>query len=94
MEEILTPLAEELISHFPESRFEVSGVFGMCCETSISIHGKDNSLIAFLQFVPNSDNDLLLRDYTVDRHLYNKGSIAEMNGANHPDIPIPAREHY
>jgi len=91
MENYLTPLAEVLIKNFPGSDFNVAGPFGMDCETSISIHGEDSTLLAFLQFVPgNLDaGELFLRDYTVDNGRFSKGTIGAMNGMNHPNISIP-----
>lgn len=91
MEYYLTPLAEELIKHFPDSNFHISGPFGMDCETSITIKGEDSTLLAFLQFVPGNldEGELFLRDYTVDNGRFAKGSIGAMNGMNHPNISIP-----
>ncbi|KKN29585.1 hypothetical protein LCGC14_0842530 [marine sediment metagenome] len=91
IENYLTPLAKELIKHFPDADFDTMGPFGMDCETTISIHGEDGTLLAFLEFIPgNLDvGELFLRDYTIDNGLFSKGTIAEMNGANHPSIPIP-----
>ena len=89
IENILEPLAQELTSQFLDSHFSTAGPFGMCNETSISIYGKENNLLAFLQFVPDSEHNLNLRDYSVDTHRFGHGSIAQMNGMNHPDIPIP-----
>ena len=94
MENVLRPLGEELVLNFPDSNFSVSGPFGMNCETSISLTGKNKECLAFLQFVPefkfNDEPTLKLRDYSVDTRLFSRGTIGEMNGMNHPDIPIPA----
>ncbi len=94
MENVLRPLGEELIANFPGSTFEVSGPFGMDNEISISIHGNGKELLAFLQFVPAYGNNLPialhLRDYSIDTKRFTPGSIAAMNGGNHPSIPIPA----
>ena len=89
MEHYLTPIARELTTYFPEANFEVSGPFGLACQTSISIHGKDNVLLAFLEFVLEGDQEIMLRDYSVDTGRFSQGTIAEMNGMNHPNIPIP-----
>ena len=92
MENVLQPLGEELVANFPGSTFEVSGPFGMDCETSISIHGNNKECLAFLQFVPDHGDTIVLklRDYTIDTKRFMPGSIAAMNGMNQPDIPIPA----
>ena len=93
MENVLRPLGEELIANFPGSTFEVSGPFGMDCETSISLTGKNKECLAFLQFVPVHRNNLPitlhLRDYSVDTKRFPAGSIGAMNGGNHPSISIP-----
>jgi len=88
MEHYLTPIAEELITHFPGSQFEVSGPFGMSGETSISIKSKDGVLLAFLQFALG-DDEILLRDYSKDNGRFSRGTIGQLNGGNHPDEPIP-----
>ncbi len=94
IEHVLRPLGEELITHYPESSFEIMGPFGMDNETSISIKGNGKELLAFLEFVPehgdNKPMGLHLRDYTIDTKQFTPGSIGEMNGGNHPSIPIPA----
>ncbi len=92
-ENVLRPLGEELMLHFPDSTLSVSGPFGMDCETSISLTGKNKECLAFLQFVPTHDSNLPitlhLRDYSVDTKRFPPDSIGEMNGDNHPSIPIP-----
>lgn len=92
IENYLTPIAEELVKHFPGSHFEISGPFGLDCETSISIDGPDKVLLAFLQFVPGDldKGEIALRDYKVDTAAFGKGTIGEVNGRNHPRITIPA----
>ncbi len=94
IENVLRPLGGELTLHFPGSTFKVSGPFGMDCETSISIYGTNKELLAFLQFVPVHRDSvpitLNLRDYTIDTEQFSPGTIGEINGGNHPRIPIPA----
>ncbi len=87
----LKPLAEELVKLFPDAYYEIAGPFGLDCETSISIESPNKVLLAFLQFVPGDCNkgEFYLRDYKTDTPKFSPGTIGEMNGMNHPRIPIP-----
>jgi len=90
LDHYLMPIAEALTHEFPNSRYELAGPFGLDCETSISLY-QDKELLSFLQFVPGNldEGEILLRDYTVDTHKFSPGTLGELNGMNHPDIPIP-----
>jgi len=86
----LHPIAEALTDEFPNSHYELGGPFGLDCETSISLY-EGKKLLAFLQFVPGNldEGEIFLRDYSVDTHRFGSGTIGEVNGMNHPSIPIP-----
>ncbi len=87
----LAPIAEELIKQFPDSHYDIAGPFGLSNETSISIENQNNILLAFLEFVHGDldKGEFFLRDYKTDTHAFSKGTIGEVNGMNHPNIPIP-----
>lgn len=87
----LTPIAKELVTHFPNSHYEISGPFGLTNETSISIDDDNNKTIAFLQFRPidNEKGEFAIVDYKTNTGHYGEGSIGWFNGMNHLEIPLP-----
>ncbi len=99
-DEVVGKLAELLAPHFPEyTTHELMGPFGMRCQLSIHFYKKaikpgdpwldDNCLS--VTFVPGDlrDGEVYLLDKATDTGQFGKGSLAELNGENHPRVPMP-----
>ena len=90
---LVKPIAEQLIDLFPGYTYEISGPFGMNSRTSIWFNpGKTTSESSYyITFVPgNLDNgELMIEDSETDTGQFPSGSMGELNGDNHPHIPIP-----
>ena len=100
---ILEPLAQAMLPHFPGRHYQILGPFGLSCETSIwfvknGVEGedrfKDNNILS-VTFRPedlsgNAGGEALS---VVNEHIntqeYPAGTIGEMNGYNHPSVPMP-----
>ena len=93
---IVKSIAKAMSQELPDRTFGILGPFGMTNETSIHFYRKgikkeskfegDNCIS--ITFRPAELPDLTVVDYSVDTGRFEKGSIAEMNGMNHPSIPI------
>jgi len=93
---LLKPIAEAMLKHLPNRTFKILGPFGMTNETGVHFYKKrikeknkfkgDNCIS--ITFRPAKLPDLTVVDYSVDTGHFEKGSIGEMNGMNHPSIPI------
>ena len=107
IDEIIRPLADELVKHLPGRTVAILGPFGIGCRTAIhfyrdgvegeerckgtnciSITFEPNDLTRF-QNSPLSGSKLSVVDYSVNTHRYSVGTMGQMNGLNHPVIPVP-----
>jgi len=98
IDEIIQPIAEELIKKMPDRTFNILGPFGLNAETSIHFYKKgitdkdrfNGDNCKSITFRPrNLDlGEIVLVDYSKDTHRYPKGSIAEINGGNYDTIPM------
>ena len=99
IEMVVEKIAKEMQKEFPDRHFEILGPFGMNNETSIHFYkngigekekfARDNCLnIAFVPSFDNGSFELAILDTETDTHEFPDGSIAALNGANHPKIPI------
>ena len=98
VENLIEPIAKEMVKQMPDRYYKILGPFGLSAETSIHFYKKgipeketfENDNCISITFVPRdlSKGELLLRDYSIDTHTYSEGSMGEMNGMNHPDLPI------
>jgi len=91
IDEIIKPIAEEMLkdARLYGFTYGLYGPFGLSAETSIHFNKADTETL-LIEFLPNDldHGKLTLRDYLTDTHSYREGSIAEMNGANHPNVPM------
>ncbi len=87
---VMEPLAKALVRHFPGYRAEVLGPFGLQSEYAIHFYHKDDTARPSLSinFVRAGDH-LELIDVTQNTHRFPKGSVADINGMNHPRMKIP-----
>ena len=95
---IVRPIAEEMQKDFPDRHFEILGPFGLHSEVSIHFYKNgvgekekfdgDNCVsITFVSIGLNGE-EIAILDVETNTHEYPWGSIAAMNGANHPRVPI------
>lgn len=93
---LLKPIAEAMLKHLPNRTFKILGPFGMTNETGVHFYKKgikeknkfkgDNCIS--ITFRPAELPDLTVVDYSVDTGQFKPETIGEMNGMNHPSIPI------
>jgi hypothetical protein len=101
IEMVVKKVAKEMQEEFPDRHFEVLGPFGMNNEVSIhfyknGVSEKDKFIdenCLSITFVPKQDPDdrsfeLAILDTETNTHGFPDGTIAALNGANHPRIPI------
>lgn len=98
IEEILEPIAKAMIRKMPDRYYDILGPFGMCCTTSIHFYKSgvgskqlfDGDNCRSITFRPkNLDvGEVVLVDYNQDTGRYAKGTMGEVNGMNHPELPI------
>lgn len=97
-EHYIKPLADELIKHFPDYHYEILGPFGLCSETVIHFRKngtpEDNYERPNFHSISFTVGDLSIggfsiRDYSKNTGKFIEGTIGELNGMNHPSIPIP-----
>lgn len=98
VDDIIRPIAELMIKELPDRTYEILGPFGIGARTSIHFYKRnieekdrfegDNCLS--ITFEPRNleEGEIMLVDYTVNLHRYAEGTIGEMNGFNHPTIPM------
>lgn len=90
---ILEPIAKKLLKELAYNHYEISGPFGLCCETSIYFYKNENSIISkSISFIPlelfDKGNTLGVRDYSKNKNIYPKNSVGEMNGMNYKTIEL------
>ena len=97
--EIIKPIAELLNEKMPDRYYHILGPFGLSCQTTIHFYKNgvsekerfNKGNCKSITFEPgNLDNgEIRLVDYAKNTHKYAPGTIGEMNGLNHPTIPVP-----
>lgn len=95
---LIKPIAEELIKHFPDRRYEILGPFGLSSETAIHFyrigvdekHKLDGDNCISIAFRPGDldKGELRIADRKTNTGEFRAGTIGEMNGMNHPEIPL------
>ena len=94
--EIIIPIAEEMLKEMLDRRYEILGPFGLTCETAIHFYKidstRENELddCKSITFRPTNleEGKVSLVDYTKDTQRYSVGTMGEVNGMNYPTIPI------
>lgn len=104
IDNLIKPIADGLEKVYPEYRAEILGPFGVYRETAIHLYKKGlthdelwldknlyNDSIKSINFIPGdlSRGELSIRNDKEDTGEFSKGTIGELNGMNHPSIPIP-----
>jgi hypothetical protein len=96
---LVQPLADALTERTGRTA-DVLGPFGLCCATSIHLYSDPelksparflNGNCRSITFVPLDldRGELGIRDYSRNTGEFRPGTIGEMNGMNHPTIPVP-----
>lgn len=97
MDRIVAKIGKAMLSRLPAgTTMEVSGPFGLCCQSYLSFHNqaeisKKNSdgCIGMLLFVDDSEHGCRWRDTSKTTGKYPPNTLGYMNGMNHQDIEIP-----
>jgi len=72
----------------PNATVEVGGPQGIDCLMSLNLR-RDGKTVSSLTFRPSVDGGYRMVDHDVDTKQYALGTMAAMNGMNHPDVPMP-----
>lgn len=94
---LIKPIAEAMSKRLPDRTVDILGPCGITCATAIHFYKKgvdnkdkfngDNCIS--ITFRPAADlPDLTVIDYSVDTQEFKPGTLGEINGMNHPSIPI------
>ena len=93
IEDLVKPIGELLLKEkeFEGCTMQIYGPFGIGAETSIFFSKDDKTIIGHLSFEPGDLDvgELRLRNTRVNTHEYKDGTIAELNGMNHPLMAMP-----
>lgn len=95
---LIKPIAEELVKHFPDRQYEILGPFGLSAEVGLHLyrigvdkkHKFDGDNCISITFRPGDleKGELRIVDYKKDTGEFRKGTLGEVNGMNHPEIPL------
>jgi hypothetical protein len=101
IDELVKPIADELLLLLPDcDAYEILGPLGICATVSIHFRWNGTDIQAdrekyfrtlkSITFVPGDlrTGELRWRDYSKDSGEFSVNTIGEVNGMNHPDIPI------
>ena len=98
VDEIVDPIAKEMMKHLPVKSYDILGPFGMSAEVPIHFHKSDPpnrdewhdiDIISICILPLDLDKgEIGIRDQTVNTGQYASGTMGELNGMNHPTIPI------
>ena len=98
IEDIIEGIAKELLKHYPKYTYEILGPFGMDARTSIWLRypgaPPGNELkppyLYDITFVPLDlgKGEIAIENTEVDTGRFADGTIGEVNGMNHPKIPL------
>ena len=100
--EIIKPICDEIVKHYPGVHYKDDIMaFGICSRKPVGFYEDDgNKLFAWIEFtnqIKYEDDDytkvksvkLFVTDIYTDTGRFGYGTIGEMNGMNHPSIPVP-----
>lgn len=97
-ESLIKPIAEELVKHFPDRYYDILGPFGMTAEISIHFYrigvddkqkfDGDNCISITFRPEDLDKGELRIADCKTNTGEFREGTIGEMNGMNHPTIPL------
>lgn len=100
IDEILRPIAEHLLEQpeFADRTYDILGPFGIGARTSIHLYKKgvpeglkfkDENCMS-ITFEPGNlqTGELRIVDYSKDLRRFAPGTLGELNGFNHPTVPM------
>ena len=101
IDELVRPIADAMARQYPGHYFEVLGPFGI--GSTVSIHASPKAAVdadadrrgfhcvGSLTFRPGrlDKGEIMLVDYFTNTGKYRENSIGEINGLNHPEVPLP-----
>lgn len=95
---LIGAIGEELVKHMAGRRYELLGPFGLTSETAIHFyrigvdekHLFDGDNCVSISFRPGDldKGELRIVDYKKNTGEFREGTIGEVNGMNHPTIPL------
>lgn len=95
---LIKPIAEELVKHFPDRRYEILGPCGLSSETAIHFyrigvnepHLFDGDNCISITFRPGDleKGELRIVDPKTNTGEFREGTLGAVNGMNHPTIPL------
>jgi len=98
IDEILQPIAELLVKKMPDRYYEILGPFGLTSHTALHFYKKEvtnknrfekgNCLSIDFRPVNLDIGEIVLVDNTTDTGKYKNGTMGEVNGMNHPNVPM------
>ncbi len=98
---IIKPIAEEMLKYLPGRHYEILGPFGLAARVpvwffkeGIDSHSPnwlddDNCLSIEFRPVELDIGEVHVTDTLTDTRRYKQGTMGEMNGFNHPTVPMP-----
>ncbi len=95
---LIEPIAKELIKAYPDRYYEVLGPFGLGAKVSIHFYrrdidekflfGGDNCISITFRPGDLDKGELYVVNESVDTREFKTGTLGEVNGFNHPIIPV------
>jgi hypothetical protein len=99
---LIRPIAIQMAKHFPGTNMDIMGPFGLSAEVNVLFKKKgvaDNDLfktpqdVRSISFRPGDlrEGKILIVDTNTNTRHYAKNTIGDINGMNHPSIPITSK---
>ncbi len=93
IDEIIKPIAEDIVKTMPDRHYKILGPFGMSCEVSIHFYIKGGEYIntcKSITFRPDSleEGQIGIVDYSNNTKNFKEGTIGEVNGGNYKTTPM------
>jgi len=98
IDEIIEPIAKEMVKLMPDRYYDILGPFGITCTTTIHLYKNGTTdknrfkrgNCKSISFRPKdlSQGEIVIVDYTHDTKEFGQGTTGEMNGMNYPTIPM------
>lgn len=95
--DLIKPIGEALLAHFPGRYIDILGPFGLCSEVGLHLYREgvpekeqlegDNCLS--ISFVHDGDRGVAIRDYSRKTNDFPPNSIGAANGMNYAQIEVP-----
>lgn len=90
VDEIMKPLADQIMKSYEGFEYDLSGPFGICSKIHLCIQ-KNESIHRYIIFQPGNIEwgELYIVNHAVNTGKFPQGSIGALNGMNNPSTEIP-----